>query len=130
MSRRLISSGSKFEELARYSRAVVDGEWVFVSGTIGTEPGSSDLPPSAEAQARNAFRIIEQALADAGASLDDVVQCRVYVTEREYVPEIVKVLAEKFDRVRPANTTTICQLPPPAAKVEIEVTARLRAVSS
>lgn len=126
MTRRLISSGSKFEELARYSRAVVDGEWIFVSGTIGPDPDTGALPESVVAQARNCFRTIEAALAAADATLDDVVRCRVYVTRREFVADVSAVLAEKFDRVRPANTTVICELPPPEAKVEIEVTARRR----
>lgn len=124
MSRRLISSGSRFEELAKYSRAVVDGEWVFVSGTIGPDPDGGALPEDVTAQARNCFRTIERALAEAQASLADVVQCRVYVTRREYVAPVSAVLAEKFADVRPANTTVICELPPPDAKVEIEVTAR------
>lgn len=127
MTRRLISSGSKFEELARYSRAVVDGDWIFVSGTIGPDPATGVLPPEVAIQARNCFATIERALADAGSSLADVVRCRVYVTRREFVADVSAVLAEKFDRIRPANTTVVCELPPPDAKVEIEVTARRRA---
>lgn len=127
MTRRLISSGSKFEELARYSRAVVDGDWIFVSGTIGPDPNSGVLPPDVATQARNCFATIERALADAGSSLADVVRCRVYVTRREFVADVSAVLAEKFDTIRPANTTVVCELPPPDAKVEIEVTARRRA---
>lgn len=124
MSRRLISSGSRIEALARYSRAVVDGEWVFVSGTIGQDATSGALPESVEEQARNCFRIIEAALAEAGAALTDVVRCRVFVTQRDYVNDVIRVLAEKFDDIRPANTTVICDLPAAEAKVEIEVTAR------
>lgn len=124
MSRRLISSGSRIESLARYSRAVVDGEWVFVSGTIGQDTVTGAIPEPVEEQARNCFRIIETTLADAGTELANVVRCRVFVTRRDYVEDVVRVLAEKFEHIRPANTTVICELPVVDAKVEIEVTAR------
>lgn len=127
MSRRLVSSGSRFEELARYSRAVVDGEWVIVSGTVGPDPDSGEMPDSAEQQARNCFAVIEKALHEAGASLGDVVRCGVYLAAADYLHDIVRVLAEKFDDIRPANTTLICQIPVSGAKVEIEVLAKIRA---
>lgn len=126
MSRKRISSGSRIEELARYSRAVVDGDLIVVSGTVGPDPDSGEMPASVEVQARNSFATIEKALAEAGASLQDVIRCGVYVTSADFVPDIVKVLAEKFADIRPANTTLICQIPVPGAKVEIEVLARLR----
>ena len=127
MSRRTIKSCSRFEELARYSRAVVDGEWVVVSGTVGPDPVSGQMPDSAEEQARNCFVIIEKALQEAGASLKDVMRCGVFITSSEHLQDVVRVLAEKFDQIRPANTTLICQIPAPGAKVEIEVLAKLRA---
>ena len=126
MSRRTIKSGSRFEELARYSRAVVDGDWVVVSGTVGPDPESGTMPESAEEQARNCFATIEKALQEAGASLRDVMRCGVYITATEHLQDVVSVLAEKFDRIRPANTTLICQIPVPGAKVEIEVLAKLQ----
>lgn len=126
MSRRNISSGSHFEDLARYSRAVVDGDLIVVSGTVGTDPQSGTMPDSVEEQARNSFATIESALRQAGASLDDVMRCGVYVTAVDHVQDVMRVLAEKFDRIRPANTTIVCQLPVPGAKVEIEVLARSR----
>lgn len=126
MSRRTISSGSRFEDLARYSRAVVDGDWVVVSGTVGPDPHSGEMPESVEAQARNSFATIEKALDEAGTSLQNVMRCGVYLTAAEYVEDIVAVLAEKFDGIRPANTTIVCQLPVPGAKIEIEVLARIR----
>lgn len=125
MTRKLISSGSKFEDIAQYSRAVVDGEWVFVSGTVGAAADGS-MPASVELQARNSFAVIERALREAGAALSDVYRCRVYATDIEAMPDIVKVLAEKFAGIRPANTTIICQLPVAGARVEIEVSARKR----
>ena len=129
MARKLISSGSSFEELAGYSRAVVDGDLIAVSGTIGPDPGTGEMPESAGAQARNSFAAIESALRQGGASLDDVIHCRVFVTAMDHVQDVVSVLKEKFERVRPANTTVICQLPAPGAKVEIEVLARARSAA-
>ena len=123
MTRRTISSGSRFEKLARYSRAVVDGDWIVVSGTVGADPETNVMPPTAEQQARNIFTIIERALAQAGSSLQDVMRCGVFLTGAEHLPAVVAVLAEKFDQVQPANTTIICQLPVPGAFVEIEMMA-------
>lgn len=122
--KRKISSGSPFEELAGYSRAVVDGDWIHVSGTVGVDPETKILPEGAVAQTRNIFRIIEATLAEAGATLADVVRNRVYITDASDLMDVAKILGEKFGDVRPANTTLICQIPVPDAKVEIEVTAR------
>jgi enamine deaminase RidA (YjgF/YER057c/UK114 family) len=127
VTRRTISSGSRFEKLARYSRAVVDGDWIVVSGTVGVDPETGAMPPTAEQQARNIFTIIERALAEAGSSLQDVMRCGVFLTGAEHLQAVVAVLAEKFDRVQPANTTIICQLPIPDAFVEIEVMALRKA---
>lgn len=121
-----ITSGSRTEQLAAYSRAVEEGGWIFVSGTVGIDSGSGQLPQGAEAQADAAFKIIEAALAELGASLKDVVRCRVFVVRREDMGTIVSVLKRTFENIRPANTTVICDLPDPAALVEIEVTARMR----
>lgn len=129
MARKLISSGSPFEELAGYSRAVVDGDLITVSGTVGPDPRTGEMPASAEEQARNSFAVIEATLQQAGSSLDDVIHCRVFITAMDYVQDVVRVLKEKFEQVRPANTTVICQLPAPGAKVEIEVLARARSAA-
>ncbi len=124
MTRKTISSGSRIEELACYSRAVVDGDLVVVSGTVGPDPSTGEMPESVEQQARNSFATIEKALDEAGASLEDVMRCGVYLTSVDDVGPIVQLLAEKFAGIRPANTTLICQIPVPGAKVEIEVLAR------
>jgi reactive intermediate/imine deaminase len=124
--RTLIGFGTRTEELAAYSRAVVDGDWLFVSGTIGLDPDTGALPETAQAQAQNAFATIEAALAHAGATLEDVVRTRVYLTRKEDLADVAAVLKQHFDAIRPANTTIICQLPVDGAKVEIEVTARRR----
>ena len=125
MVNRRIHSKSAFEEKARYARAVVCDDWVIVSGTMGTDPETGDMPAGFRAQADNSFTTIETALAEAGASLADVVRCGVYLVQREDVSALIDVLAEKFDHVRPANTTIMCELPDPNALFEIEVMARL-----
>src|SRR5699024_1304154 len=118
--------GTRFEELARYSRAVVEGDLVVVSGTVGPDPEGGVMPDSVEEQARNSFATIEQALKQADASLADVLRCSVYVTSAEYVSEGVPVLAQKVDGIRPANTTLNCQIPVPSAKGEIDILARTK----
>lgn len=123
MSKR-ISSGSETERLAAYSRAVEDNGWIFVSGTIGIDSTTGQLPRGAEAQAEAAFKTIEAALLAAGGSLKDVVRCGVFVVKRQDVAAVASVLRRKFADIRPANTTVICELPNPEALVEIEVTAR------
>ena len=125
MSRKHVFSSSAFEEKARYARAVVQDGWVFVSGTMGQDPDTGKMPDDFTAQARNSFAVIERALAEAGSGLEDVVRCAVFLKRREDVSALVGLLAEKFDRVRPANTTVLCEFPAPDALVEIEVTARI-----
>jgi enamine deaminase RidA (YjgF/YER057c/UK114 family) len=122
--RRLISSGSPFEAEAGYSRAVVDGEWIFVAGTTGFDYARMTIADDAAEQARQAFRNIEKALAEAGASLADVVRVKYYVPDAEDWPTIAPVLGEVFSAIRPAATALICGLVDPRMKIEIEVTAR------
>lgn len=122
MSRRLISSGSPFEDVAGYSRAVVDEPWVFVAGTSGFAEGT--IAEGAGAQAEQAFKTIAAALEQAGASLADVVRVRVYLTDAADFETVAKVCGHHFKGIRPANTTVICGLVDPRMKVEIEVTAR------
>lgn len=123
--RQLIDTGTETEQRVAYSRAIVDGDWVFVSGTTGVH-ASGSLAQGVGEQTEVAFRVIEAALASAQATLVDVVRCRVFVTQREHLPAVIEILRQKFLTVRPANTTVICQLPDPQALVEIEVTARRR----
>ncbi|MCH9020267.1 MAG: RidA family protein [Proteobacteria bacterium] len=124
--RRLISSGSSFEELAGYSRAVVDGEWVFVSGCTGFDYAAGTISDDVVEQTHQTFRNIESALAEAGASLADVVRVRVFLDSRDDFPQVAPVLGELFGDIRPANTTVIAPLVDARMKVEIEVTARTR----
>jgi enamine deaminase RidA (YjgF/YER057c/UK114 family) len=122
--RRLISSGSPFEAQAGYSRAVVDGDWVFVAGTTGFDYAAMTIAEDPAEQARQAFRNIEAALAEAGGSLADVVRVRYYVPDAADWPAIVLVLGEVFGSIRPASTALFCGLVDPRMKIEIEVTAR------
>jgi enamine deaminase RidA (YjgF/YER057c/UK114 family) len=128
--RRLISSGSRFEAAAGYSRAVVDGDWIFVAGTTGFDYAQMTIVDDPAEQARQAFRNIEKALAEAGARLGDVVRVKYYVPDAADWPAIVPVLGEILGSIRPAATALICGLVDPRMKVEIEVTARRGSASS
>jgi len=128
--RRLISSGSRFEAEAGYSRAVVDGERIFVAGTTAFDYAQMTIVDDPAEQARQAFRNIEKALAEAGARLGDVVRVKYYVPDAADWPAIVPVLGEAFGTIRPAATALICGLVDPRMKVEIEVTARRDSASS
>jgi 2-iminobutanoate/2-iminopropanoate deaminase len=121
--RRLISSGSPFEAEAGYSRAIVDGEWIFVAGTTGFDYARMTIAEDVAEQARQAFRNIEAALVQAGASLTDVVRVRYYVPNASDWPLVVPVLGEVFGAIRPAATALFCGLVDPRMKIEIEVTA-------
>ena len=125
--RRFISSGSPWEALAGYSRVVVDGDWIFVSGTVGQDFETMHFSESAQAQADKALDIIEAALRQVPASLLDVVRVRVYVPERADVPAVSEVIKHRIGAARATNTTVCCPLAVEGAKVEIEVTARRRA---
>jgi enamine deaminase RidA (YjgF/YER057c/UK114 family) len=124
--RSFIQSGSVWEELAGYSRAVVDGDWIFVSGTLGQVFATGEFPPTAQEQSEVALDTIECALAQAHGSLADVVRVRVYVPDRADVMAVSGVLKRRLGANRPANTTVCCPLTVAAARVEIEVTARRR----
>jgi enamine deaminase RidA (YjgF/YER057c/UK114 family) len=123
-ARKLISSGSSFEQIAGYSRAVVDGEWIFVSGTTGYDYSTMTIARDLESQTRQAFRNVAQALAQAGASLDDVVRVHYYLSEKGDFKAIAPILNEHLGKARPASTMVICELIEDAMKIEIEVTAR------
>ena len=123
MARSLISSGSTFEETIAYSRAVVDGRWVFVSGTTGFDYATMTIAPGVVEQAEQCFANIAQALKSAGAGLADVVQARYILTRREDWEPIWPVLRRNFAAVRPTNTTFFAELADPRMLIEIEVTA-------
>jgi enamine deaminase RidA (YjgF/YER057c/UK114 family) len=120
----LISSGSSFEKVAGYSRAVVDGDWVFVAGTTGYDYSTMTIAADLERQVRQAFRNIEQALQQAGCSLDDVVRVHYYLPDAADFQKAAPIFGEMFAKARPAATALICGLVEAAMKIEIEVTAR------
>ncbi|PHP68588.1 hypothetical protein CSC94_00865 [Zhengella mangrovi] len=121
-----ISTGSPFEKQAGYSRAVVDDDFCFVSGTTGYDYSTMTMPESVDEQARNAFATIGAALGEAGFSLEDVVRAVYYVTDAAHAEAVFKVTGEHFGDIRPAATMVIAGLIKPEMKVEIEVTARKR----
>ena len=121
--RKFVSSGSPWEALAGYSRAVVDGRWVFVSGTVGYDLRTNTWPPTAETQAELSLDIIERALRAARAALGDVVRVRAYVPDRADVVAVSGVIKKRLGDARAANTTVCAPLAVENAKVEIEVTA-------
>ncbi len=125
-----ISSGSPFEARIGYSRAVVDGDMVYVSGTTGYDYARMEMPENPADQARNALATIEKALREAGSSLNDVLRVRYCITDMTDHDAIVEVLGGAFAAIRPAATMVICGLIAPEMKVEIEVTARIGAGSS
>jgi enamine deaminase RidA (YjgF/YER057c/UK114 family) len=125
--RRLISTGSPFEAAIGYSRAVVTGEWVFVAGTTGYDYATMTMPDDVTDQCRNALATIGRALAQAGGSLDDVVQVRYILPDRADWPPCWPITADAFACARPAATMIVAGLQEPAMRIEIEVVARLRA---
>lgn len=123
MARQLISSGSEYEARFGYSRAVVEGDWVFVSGTTGFDYATGEISGDPAEQARQTLRTIAAALEEAGASMSDVVRARYYVPNVDDWGPISEVLGEVFGDVRPAATAIIADLIDARMKVEIEVTA-------
>ena len=123
MARKIIQSVSMFEELAGYSRAVVDGRGVFVAGTSGHDPKTGAISDDVQEQTRESLRTIEAALKEAGSGFADVVRVRVFLAERDYVVPVSAVLKETFDAIRPTNTTIVCTMADAPMKVELEVTA-------
>lgn len=126
MARRLISSGSRFEAEVGYSRAVVDGDFVFVSGCTGFDYASMTIAEDVVAQCAQTFRNIEAALAEAGATMADVVRATFIVPDRADWPACWPVIRQHFGAIRPASTMIVAGLAEERIKIEIEVTARLR----
>lgn len=124
--RRLVSSGGRWEASAGYSRAVVVGDSCWVSGTTDAGPdGHSRHPDDPGAQARAALETIEQALADGGFALADVVRTRIYVTDPSAIAAVLAVHGERFAAIRPAaSIVVVAALIEPSLLVEIEADAR------
>ena len=127
MTRQLISSGSTFEKDIGYSRAVVDGEWVFVSGTTGFDYQSMTISDDIAAQTEQSLRNIQSALEQAGAGFADVVRVVYVVPNAQDFPACWPMLRKYFGDVRPAAMMISAGLADPRMRIEIEVTARKRA---
>ena len=123
MNRRLISSGSTFERDIGYSRAVVQGDWIFVSGTTGFDYASMTIPEGVVAQAEQCLKNIEAALRQAGSGLHDVVRVHYILPDASEFESCWPVLRKYFGEVRPAATMIAAGLADPRMRIEIEVTA-------
>jgi enamine deaminase RidA (YjgF/YER057c/UK114 family) len=126
MARRLISSGSTFEKSIGYSRAVVDGDWVFVSGTTGFDYSNMTIQDDAVAQCEQALRNIDAALKQAGSDFADVVRVHYLLTNGADFERCWPAMGQAFGEVRPAATMMVVGLADPRMKIEIEVTALKR----
>jgi enamine deaminase RidA (YjgF/YER057c/UK114 family) len=124
MERLRISSGSSFEELAGYSRAVVEGDWVFVSGTTGFDYRAGTISDDIVEQTEQCFRNIQQALAQAGSGMAEVLRIRIILIDAAEFHRIAPIIGRWCREARPANTTFVAGLIDPRMKIEIEVTAR------
>ena len=122
--RRLISSGSTFEAEIGYSRAVVDGEWIFVSGTTGFDYATMTLAEGVVAQCEQCLRNIQSALEKADASLSHIVRVHYILPDPEDFPACWPVLRKYLGEVRPAATMFSAKLLDPRILIEIEATAR------
>ena len=122
-TRRLITSGSSFEADIGYSRAVVQGDWVFVSGTTGFDYASMSIASDVAAQAEQCLRNIAAALEQAGASLRDVVRVTYVLPDAREFERCWPVLRHHFGDIRPAATMISAGLADPRMRIEIEVTA-------
>ncbi len=126
-ARRLISSGSPFERSFGYSRAVIFGDEILVSGTTGYDYATMTMPADPATQARAIYATIGKVLAEAGADLRDVVRLRTFVTDAAFCEPVLRVQGELFGDIRPAATiVVVAALLRPEMKVEVEAEARVR----
>ena len=122
-TKRLITSGSTFERDMGYSRAVVAGDWIFVSGTTGFDYATMTIAEGLAEQTEQCLANIEAALRQAGSSLADVVRVTYVLPDAEAFPQCWPVLRKHFGSVRPAAMMISAGLADPRMKIEIEVTA-------
>ena len=123
MPRRLINSGSTFEAQIGYSRAVVVGDWVFVSGTTGFDYSTMTISDDIAVQTAQTFANISAALAEAGSSLDEVVRVTYVLPDGALFEQCWPAMREAFSSAKPAAMMIQAGLSDPAMKIEIEVTA-------
>ncbi len=123
-TRTRISSGSSFEKVAGYSRLVVDGDWIFVSGTSGFDYSSMTVSDDAAEQTHQCFRNIASALAQANATLDDVVRVTYLLSEASLFETLAPIFGQYLGTARPAATAMVVGMVDARMKIEIEVTVR------
>jgi enamine deaminase RidA (YjgF/YER057c/UK114 family) len=123
MERQRIASGSPYEPIMGFSRAVRVGQHVFVAGTAPVMPEGEELPPDAHSQTTRCLEIIVGALREAGAGPEDVVRTRIFATSADDFEEIARAHGAVFSDVRPACTYAVTQLIDPRWRVEIEAEA-------
>ena len=128
MTRQLISSGSQFECDIGYSRAVVDGKWVFVSGTTGFDYATMTIADNLADQTEQCLKNIQSALNQAGAEFADVVRVMYVLPDAARFPDCWPTLRKYFGAVRPAAMMISAGLSDPRMQIEIEVTARKRGI--
>jgi enamine deaminase RidA (YjgF/YER057c/UK114 family) len=125
-ARRVISSGSPFESACGYSRAVCDGEWVFISGTTGYDYATMTIPDDVASQTRNIYRTFASVLAEAGGGLEHILSLRTFVTHADYTALVLAIQGEAFAAIRPAAAIyVVAGLLRSEMKVEIEAVARI-----
>ena len=114
---------SEGEKTYAMSRAVVQGDWCFVSGTVGYDYGKGELPESAAQQAQNAFTNIMAAMKEGGFELGHTIRVQYTVSDKKYVEEILPVIRAHFGAILPAATMVVAGMVDEKMKIEIEVTA-------
>ncbi len=124
-ARRKHSTGSPMEKAAAYSRAVRQGDFVYVAGTTGYDYETMSMPTEAAEQARNCMKTIQASLLALGATLHDIIRVNYYVTKPEYFEDVAPILSEFLGGIDPAATMIVCGLVKSEMKIEIEVTAQL-----
>ena len=123
MTRRLISTGSPFEKTMGYSRAVVQGDWCFMSGVTGYDYTTMEIPKDVATQAENCFVTISAVLEEAGFAMGDIVRVQYTIIDAGLAEVIAPVLEQWLGEVRPAATMVVAGLIKPEMAIEIEVTA-------
>ena len=123
IKRQHVFSGSIYEEMAGYARAVIVGDHVYVSGTVGVDFETGRMPDAAADQTTLAVNTIEKALNDAGSGLQDIVRLRVFVPDAGDVMAVSSVLKSRIGFTHPANTTVCAPLAVEGARVEVEAEA-------
>ncbi len=126
MARKRVSSGSKFEALLGYSRAVRDGEWVFLSGTTGFDYKKHTISKDVVAQTEQMLANMQWGLKQAGARFADVVRLRLYMVRQKDFEKVARVIGARFGAIRPANTMITAAFADPRILVEMDATALLR----